>query len=344
MRARLALVSVCLAAAGLAGAAAPQTNPFLGKWNMTGTGTDAANVYWLEIKDDAGTLSGMFLNRVGNPNPLALVKVENGELVFNEAGRGGALGQEYRAKLEDGKLVGHHTITVGGGRGRGRGAAADPSAPPPPPPPPLPPTTRDVNWIGVRPPSWPANLNANAAHSYDTPVVLFDGSSLDAFGVQNANRPMGWTIEDRVMTNGQGANNLVSKQKFKDFKVEAEYKLGEKSNSGLYLRGRYELQIFDDLTAAPNARRDLGHMAIYGRTPASTQASKAAGEWQTMTAVIVGNRVTVTLNGTRVHDNAVIEGITGGALDNNESEPGPILIQGDHSGVWFRKVVVTPIK
>jgi len=79
MRARLALVSVCLAATGLAGAAAPQANPFLGKWNMTGTGTDAANVYWLEIKDDAGTLSGMFLNRVGNPNPLALVKVENDE-------------------------------------------------------------------------------------------------------------------------------------------------------------------------------------------------------------------------------------------------------------------------
>ena len=342
MRARLALVSVCLAAAGLAGAAAPQANPFLGKWNMTGTGTDAANVYWLEIKDDAGTLSGMFLNRVGNPNPLALVKVENGELVFNEAGRGGALGQEYRAKLEDGKLVGHHTITVGGGRGRGRGAAADPNAPPPPPPPP--PTTRDVNWVGVRPPAWPANLNANAAHQYDNPVVLFDGTSMDAFGVQNPNRELGWTLGDGAMTNAAGANNLVSKQKFKDFKIEAEYKVGPGNNSGIYLRGRYELQVFDDLSAKPDARRDLQHMAIYGRTPASTQASKPAGEWQAMTAVIVGNRVTVTLNGTRVHDNAVIEGITGGALDNNESEPGPILIQGDHSGVWFRKIVVTPIR
>ena len=85
-------------------------------------------------------------------------------------------------------------------------------------------------------------------------------------------------------------------------------------------------------------------MAIYGRTAASTQASKPAEEWQTMSAVIVGNRVTVTLNGTRVHDNAVIEGITGGALDNDESAPGPILIQGDHSGVSFRKIVVTPIR
>ena len=96
MRARIAIVLACLTAAVVA--ASPQANPFLGKWNMTGTGEDAANVYWLEIKDDAGTLRGMFLNRVGNPNPLAQVRVENGELIFNEAGRGGAFGQEYRAR------------------------------------------------------------------------------------------------------------------------------------------------------------------------------------------------------------------------------------------------------
>ena len=260
MRARVTVVLACLTAAVVAAAAAPQSAPFLGKWNMTGTGQDAANVYWLEIKDEGGTLSGMFLNRVGNPNPLALVKVENGELVFNEAGRGGALGQEYRAKLEDGKLVGHHTITVGG-RGRGRGAAADPNAPPPPP------TTRDVNWIGVRPPTWPANLNANAPHQYDKPVVLFDGTSMDAFGVQNPNRPLGWTLEDGAMTNAAGANNLVSKQTFKDFKIEAEYKVGPGNNSGIYLRGRYELQVFDDLSAKPDARRDLQHMAFTAARP-----------------------------------------------------------------------------
>jgi Domain of Unknown Function (DUF1080) len=62
-----------------------------------------------------------------------------------------------------------------------------------------------------------------------------------------------------------------------------------------------------------------------------------------MEATLVGNRVTVTLNGQRVHDNARIEAITGGALDANEDQPGPIMLQGDHGKVWFRKVTVTPI-
>lgn len=326
-------LSLLLAATTLASA---QQNPYLGRWNMTGTGQDANNVYWLEIKEEGGQLTGMFLNRVGNPNPLAQVKVENGELIFNERGRNNALGQEYRAKIENGKLIGHHSVQQGGGRGR-RGA--DPNAPPPPPP-----TERVVNWVGVRPPAWP-NVNANANHAYGTPVVLFDGKSLDAFTVQNANptRAMRWGITDGVANNDPPGDNLVSKEKFKDFKIEAEYKLGPESNSGIYLRGRYELQILDDATLE-NGRPDFAHMAIYGRTPPLTKASKPVGEWQTMTAIIVGNRVTVTLNGTRVQDNAEITGITGGALDNDELAPGPIMIQGDHRGVWLRKLVVTPIK
>jgi hypothetical protein len=170
--------------------------------------------------------------------------------------------------------------------------------------------------------------------------VLFDGKSLDAFGGQSAN-PL-WTIEDGVVTNGEHANNLLSNEKFMNFKIEAEYKLAEKSNSGIYLRGRYELQVLDDLndTTTPP---DRSHMSIYGRTAPMVKASKPAGEWQAMDAVIVANRVTVNLNGKRVHDNVVIEGVTGGTLDNDELSPGPIMIQGDHSKVWLRKVIVTPI-
>ena len=125
-----------------------------------------------------------------------------------------------------------------------------------------------------------------------------------------------------------------------NFRIQAEYKLFEKSNSGIYLRGRYELQVLDDYGKPPDKH---SHMAIYGWTPAAVNASKPVGEWQTMDAVIVGNRVTVTLNGQKVHDNAEIQAITGGALDANETEPGPILIQGDHTKVAFRKLTVTPI-
>ncbi len=86
-----------------------------------------------------------------------------------------------------------------------------------------------------------------------------------------------------------------------------------------------------------------GHAALYSRVKPLVNASLPAGQWQTMEAIIVGNRMTVTLNGKKVHDNIVIDGITGGALDSNEGEPGPIMIQGDHGKVSFRKVVVTPI-
>ena len=316
---RVALIAASVIALSLTSAAREQQS-LLGKWNLTGTGEDAANVYWLEIKDEGGRLSAMFLNRTGSPFALAEVKITGNELIFVQGGRGGRPGIEYTARLENGRLVGQHSMPAG------RGADAG---------------SRLVRWVGTRPPAWPA-VNANGAHTYGTPVTLFDGASLDAWTVQHADRPMNWEIVDGALTNGERANNLMSKQKFTDFKVEAEYKLGEKSNSGLYLRGRYELQLLDDATDT-TTRRDLAHMAVYGRTPSRVNASKPAGEWQSMTAIVVGNRLSATLNGQQVHDNTEIEGITGGALDNDETAPGPILIQGDHTKVWFRRLVVTPI-
>ncbi len=313
---------------------------FLGAWTITGTGPDSAIVYWLDVKQEPSGLSGMFLNRVGNPNPLGFVRVEGDELVFRMGTAERPNGPEFRAKVENGRLIGRHTVTEGGGRGRGR--ASDPNAPPPPPP-----TERTVNWIGVRPPEFPG-ANANAAHRYDAPIELFDGKTLDMWATQFPNRPFGWKIEDGAMTNDHppdtpaARNNLVSKQKFMNFKLEAEYKLGENSNSGIYIRGRYELQLVDDFVKSPRA--DLSHMAIYGRTAPSVKASKPAGEWQTMTAIVHGNRITVTLNGQRVHDNQLILGVTGGTLDADETSPGPLMVQGDHSVVWIRKLTLTPIR
>jgi hypothetical protein len=142
------------------------------------------------------------------------------------------------------------------------------------------------------------------------------------------------------MTNEPKANNLVSKHRFENFKIQCEYKLEEQSNSGIYLRGRYELQVLDDAGKEPESH---GHMALYSRVKPLVNASLPAGQWQVMEATIVGNRVTVFLNGKKVHDNIAIDGPTGGALDCNEGEPGPIMLQGDHGKVSFRKVIVTPI-
>ena len=313
---------LCLiaAAAAIAPIVTAQSSPFVGAWNMTGTGPDSAYVYWLEIKEENGQLTGRFLNRVGNPVNLGVVKVENGELIF-QGGRPDRLtGPEFHAKLEGTRLVGRHTLRTGG---RGDTPA----------------TERVVNWVGVKRPAFPAS-DANAAHKYGTPVVLFDGKTLDAFGVQHPDRPLNWAITDGLLVNTPPSNNLVSKEKFGDFKVELEYRLGTGSNSGLYLRGRYELQLLDDFGKPPAI---LGHASIYGRVVPLVNASKPVNEWQQLTAVLVGNRVTVTLNGQKMHDNVAIDGITGGALDVEELTPGPILIQGDHSLVHIRKLVVTPI-
>jgi len=280
---------------------------FLGRWTLSGTG-DSSGSYWLEVKDDGGKLTAKFLNRGGHPTPGENVRVEGDELIFTHGTAQAPA--EFRGRVTGDKM----TATVKRGE-------------------------RTVTLSGGRPPSWPA-ANANGTHTYGTPVVLFDGKSLDAFGVQNPKVPMNWAIEDGVMTNGEHANNLVSKEKFKDFKINAEYKVGPSTNSGIYLRGRYELQVLDDFG---KPAFDRGHMAIYGWHAPAVNASKPVNEWQTMEAIVVGNRVTVTHNGQRVHDNAVLEAITGGALDIDETAAGPIMIQGDHSKVWFRKITVTPI-
>jgi len=285
---------------------------FLGRWNLTGTGADSGNVYWLEVTDEGGQLAGMFLNRGGSPVKLASIAVEGDELVFTTAPPAeGRPGQTFKAKRKGDGLEG--STTVGG--------------------------TRTIAFTGARPPKWPA-ANADGKHTYGKPVELFDGKSLDTWGLQIANRPSGWSVVDGAMTNEKGANNLVSKQTFKDFKINAEYKIEPESNSGIYLRGRYELQVLDDYGKPPETH---GHMAIYAWVAPAVNATKPAGEWQVMEAVLVGNKVTVTLNGQKVHDNATIQAITGGALDANETQPGPIMLQGDHGKVWYRKVTITPI-
>ena len=318
---KFAIACAAGAIAAVAALGAQPQNPYVGRWNITGTGENSNYVYWLEVKNDGGKLSGLFLNRGGHPLPLPVIKTENGELIFQPDGGQRGPGPEFHLRAQGDKLTGSVKL-------------AD----------------RTVGLAGARPPKW-GRYDANAPHTFGTPIALFDGKSMDAWDVQNKSRPMKWAIEDGAMTNEPpGANNLVSKQKFQDFKIQAEYKLDKpapsrsggmtKGNSGIYLRGRYELQVLDDYGDKPFER---GHMSVYGWHTPTTNASKPAGEWQAMEATVVGNKVTVVLNGTKVQDNVTLEAITGGALDANETEPGPIMLQGDHEKVWYRKVTVTPI-
>ena len=313
---------------------AAQSNPFVGSWNISGIGPDASmRNRWLGITEQDGKLSGMYLDGGGHAMPIMEVRMEGNELVFRRGNdKMVAMGPEYRLRAEGGKLVGSYPAAQGGRRG---GAAADATAPAAPPPAP-----RMINIVGVRRPTWPA-LNANGKHTYGTPVALVDGKTMDGWEFIQSNRPQGWSVVNGIMTKPEQGQNLRSKQSFQDFKLDAEFRVGTGSNGGIYLRGRYEMQLMDDFgrPASPG-----GNMSYYHRATPTMNASKPAGEWQTVEIILVGNRLSVTLNGQRIHDNVEVIGITGGAMDNDEAAPGPFMLQGDHAGdISFRKFTVTPI-
>jgi hypothetical protein len=309
---------VCAASIAMSAAltwpAIAQENPFLGKWNLTGTGADAAYVGWLEISQEAGQLSGMFLNRGGAPAKLAGARVENGELVFQGAARRAGPGPEGRARMQGQQLAGMIT------------SAATATA-----------AARGIAFVGSRPPTFPPS-DANAPHAFGTPVELFDGKSMDAFTLVQPERP--WSVVDGLMTNSVPGSNLISRQKFQDYKIHAEYKLDTGSHSGIYWRGRYEMQVLGDMGTTPSP---ISHMAVYGRIAPLVNASKPDNEWNIMEGVIAGNKITVTLNGQKVHDNTTLQGITGNALDANELEPGPVMLVGNDGKLWYRRVTVTPM-
>jgi hypothetical protein len=139
----------------------------------------------------------------------------------------------------------------------------------------------------------------------------------------------------------KGNADLVTDAKFQDLKVHLEFNLEPGSNSGVYLRGRYEIQILDDKS---KATEEHGCGALYSRIAPRIDATRPAGEWQSFDLTLVGRRLTVVLNAQTVVDGATVEGITGGAENPFEGEPGPLMLQGDHGKVRFRNIVVTPAR
>jgi hypothetical protein len=188
-----------------------------------------------------------------------------------------------------------------------------------------------LQWSGVRAPS----LTREQPPVWGTPKNLLD-DNMSAWIIPDNNK---FRMIDGVLINKEVGGNLVTKEKFNDFKLSIEFRYPEGSNSGIYLRGRYEVQIEDNYGRETNPLMIGG---IYGFIEPAVIAAKKAGEWQTYEITLVGRHVTVVHNGIEVISNRPIPGITGGSLDSNEGEPGPIMIQGDHGPIDFRKFVITP--
>jgi len=172
------------------------------------------------------------------------------------------------------------------------------------------------------------------------PVKLLAEDGLAGWGPREKSDKFHWTSKDGILTNSErGDIDIVSQRTFQDFQLHLEFKVVKGGNSGVYLRGRYEVQIQDDY-GKPLQKHGMG--AVYSRLAPVKNASKPAEEWQSYDITLVGRRLTVKLNGETVIDDAVLGGITGGALDPFESRPGPLMLQGDHGKIWFRNIVVTP--
>jgi type 1 glutamine amidotransferase len=171
---------------------------------------------------------------------------------------------------------------------------------------------------------------------------LFNGKDLTGWKLRRADGHPSWTVKDGVLVNtvnqGEHGTDLVTEEKFWNFTARYEYRIPPGSNSGFYLRGRHEIQILDDYEVGKPTPG--GNGAIYQHMPVSKFVSKKPGEWQKAEATMIGNKVTVILNGVKVHDNVEVNRATGSEIDTNVTEPGPIFLQGDHGTISFRNMVI----
>ena len=193
---------------------------------------------------------------------------------------------------------------------------------------------RVYNWNGVRAPS----LQRAKTPEWASPIALFNGKDLKGWHAEGDNQ---WIVENGLLRSPKSGSNLISDSRFTDFKLHIEFRYPKGSNSGIYLRGRYEVQISDSKGLFPWNDQFSG---IYGLLAPNEMVARDAGEWQSFDIILIGRRVTIVANGVAVITDQVIPGITGGAMDSREGEPGPLLIQGDHGPIDFRNIAITPAK
>jgi hypothetical protein len=190
------------------------------------------------------------------------------------------------------------------------------------------------SFTGKRAPS----LKRDKKPVWNKPIKLFNGKDMAGWKAMGTNQ---WVVENGVLKSPKSGANIRTEQVFTDFKLHVEFRYPPHSNSGVYLRGRYEVQIEDDKGKEPFPG---GFGAIYGFITPYEMMAKSPGEWQSYDITLVGRMVTVVANGKLIINNQEIPGITGGALDSNEGEPGPIYFQGDHGPIEFRNIIITTAK
>jgi len=310
-----------LISAGTARAA----NPYIGDWALTIPGGGAG---WLGVDEEDGKLSASIMWGAGSVLPVDSVKIEGDTLVVSRSmgrARGGPRGAETQIinANRDGDDLKLTTVTK-----RSDGSES-----------------MKQDFTGHKQPLLPPAPDLSKVR-FGEPLQLFNGHDLTGWRLTDPHADNGWSVKDGLLVNdpvhlsGKHYGNLRTDQEFADFNITLETNVPKGGNSGVYLRGIYECQVADTY----GRKLDPHNMgAIYTRITPSEAAEKPPGQWQTMDITFVDRHVTVILNGKKIIDNQPIRGCTGGALWSDVTRPGPIYLQGDHTGVAYRNILLRPV-
>ena len=274
---------------------------------MTVSAPNGSYPGWLEVSDADGHPQVRVQPRSGSVRPVKDVKLEGSRLILAlspASGNGPSMSWELTANGD--KLSGQlrHGDEVAG------------------------------QVSGVRAPA----LKRKAPRAWTKAEPIFNGKDLSGW---EPDRPDNnhWVAKNSVLLNESKGANLRTTRKFDDFKLHIEYNCPDHGNSGIYLRGRYEVQVEYEPAGTEDKFHSLG--AIYGFLAPTVDLPRKPGEWESFDITLVGRNLTIVRNGVKTIDNQEIPGITGGAIDSNEGEPGPFYIQGDHTGgMQFRNITI----
>ncbi|MBP5226922.1 MAG: DUF1080 domain-containing protein [Kiritimatiellae bacterium] len=313
----------------VAGAAVETTAalPYVGRWALTIPGGGAG---WLGVEKNGPQWKSALLWGGGSVVPTAETKFENGKLFVI---------RKHNQK-KDGKDVTYVetiTCTLDGDDMKLTTRTVDE-------------TGKEVgkaDFTGKRIPPLPPTPDL-AKIKFGDPIPLFKKDSIEGWELMEKDAANGWSMKDGVLSNrvkgpdgkNRHCSNIRTTQTFEDFNLKTEVRMLPGGNSGIYLRGIYEIQMADTFGRPVDSHNMCG---LYSRITPSEAAEKPAGEWQTVDVTLCDRHLTVILNGKKIIDNKPILGCTGGALTSDEFKPGPIYLQGDHSDVDYRNMVLTPI-
>lgn len=282
----------------------------LGRWDLSIKTPKGELPSWIEVSEEQGKPKVVMVGVSEHATPLLKVEIKAGEIEFlsPKEEEGFADDTLFKGKLVDGQLVGSTTSPNG----------------------------TSWRWTARRAPA----LKRKGAPKWDKPLPLFNGKDFAGWRFSDPRRAKSWTVEGgTLVSNGHGPE-IITTSKFEDFKLHLEFNCGPKSNSGVYLRGRYEVQIETDSEQEPPSHHTGG---VYGFLAPTPELPRMTGEWQSFDITFLGRTIAVVQNGQAVIARQEIPGITGGALDSHEELPGPIYLQGSEQGrVAFRNIVITP--